>query len=174
MGTEDRWENIQVSEVLEGISAVLVAPLVLPLSAGMNQPLAKSMLKEAIAFSQRCQEAVAEARERFEDVVAEAQAELDEEAQAFPPRRVPQETSEVAGEILKAASELNAQVGRLTQGQLDLRLLVPLGLGTLALRQLLVRGLQLDELPWYVLAWYAFDSFTKLNNESRQPWESEL
>ena len=40
---------------------------------------------------------------------------------------------------------------------------MPLGLGTLALGQLITKGPQLDKIPWYNLAWYAFDSFNKLN-----------
>jgi hypothetical protein len=45
----------------------------------------------------------------------------------------------------------------------DLRFLFPLSLSLLALRQLLVKGWQLELIPWYVLAWYAFDSFIKLH-----------
>jgi hypothetical protein len=63
--------------------------------------------------------------------------------------------------MLDAVSELNAQVGWLTNGYVDLRLLMPLGLGTLALGQLITQGPQLDKIPWYNLAWYAFDSFVR-------------
>ena len=65
-------DEIEVSEIIEGLTAVMLAPVVLPLAAGINQPLAKKTVKEATAFSQRCKEAVAEAKERFEDVLAEA------------------------------------------------------------------------------------------------------
>jgi hypothetical protein len=37
---------------------------------------------------------------------------------------------------------------------------------TLDFRQLIIKGLQIDEIPWYSLAWYAFDSFVKLNDEA--------
>lgn len=179
MAFEFDGEDIKASEVSERITAVLLAPIVLPLSAGIDQPLVKTTIKEAIAFSQRCQEAVANTRERFEDVMAEAKAELDEEqtaSKAIRPLRRPhsQGTSAVAVEIINIMSELNTRFDWLTQGKTDLRLLMPLGLGALALRQILIKGLQIDELPWYALAWYAFDSFTKLNEtESRQHSERE-
>ena len=180
MTAEFDWDEIEVSEIIEGVTAVMLAPIVLPLAAGINQPTAKKTIKEAItklaegiAFSQRCKEAVAEARERFEDVLAEAQAELDKEqhsetdSEPLRPRRhrthVSEGTSQVAGEMLDAVSEFNERVDWLTNGYADLRLLMPLGLGTLALGQLITQGPQLDKIPWYNLAWYAFDSFNKLN-----------
>lgn len=176
------WQGLSSSELMEGIVAVLMAPMVLPIAAGMNQPMAKRTIKDAIAFSQRCKEAVARAGERFEDLLAEAQAELDEETQsevAEPPlqrteveypARNPLETSEIAGTLIDWVSEMNAQAHWLTNGYADLRLLMPLGFGALALRQLWEKGLELDEIPWYNMAWYAFDSFNKLNRpRSRYP-----
>ncbi|MGV2827982.1 DUF5132 domain-containing protein [Myxosarcina sp. GI1(2024)] len=172
MTAEFDWDEIEVSEIIEGVTAVMLAPIVLPLAAGINQPTAKKTIKDAIAFSQRCKEAVAEARERFEDVLAEAQAEVDEEqqlatdSQPLRPRqrsRVSQRTSVAAAETMDAVSELNEKVDWLTNGYVDLRFLLPLGLGTLALGQLLIQGPQLDKIRWYNLAWYAFDSFNKLN-----------
>ncbi len=176
MTAEFDWDEIEVSEIIEGLTAVMLAPVVLPLAVGINQPLAKKTVKEAIAFSQRCKEAVADAKERFEDVFAEARAELDQEQQLesdsepLRPRSSryhthdSEGTSEVAGEMLDAVSDLNSQVSWLTNGYVDLRLLMPLGLGTLALGQLITQGPQLDKIPWYNLAWYAFDSFNKLNH----------
>jgi hypothetical protein len=72
--------------------------------------------------------------------------------------------SEVAKDLINVMSDFNTDVAQLTNGVVDLRLLVPLGLSAIALRQLLVKGLQIDEIPWYTLAWYAFDSFVKLNS----------
>jgi hypothetical protein len=72
--------------------------------------------------------------------------------------------SEAAVEVTKAMVDLNQRVKRITNGAIDLRFLLPLSLGSLAVRQLLIRGLQLDLIPWYVLAWYAFDSFIKLHD----------
>jgi len=71
--------------------------------------------------------------------------------------------SEAATEVTTALAALNQRVKRATNGAADLRFLVPLGFGTLAVRQLLLKGIQLNIIPWYVLAWYAFDSFIKFH-----------
>jgi hypothetical protein len=172
MTAEFNWNEIEISEIIEGVTAIMVAPILLPMAAAMNQPLAKKTIKEAIAFSQRCQEAVADAKERIEDILAEAQAESEEEqvsvSDTQPPRprhhtSVPLENSEVADEMLEAVRELNTQLEWISKGYVDLRLLMPLGLGILALGQLITQGPRLEEIPWYNLAWYAFDSFNKLN-----------
>lgn len=170
------FEHIEVSEMIEGLTAVVLAPIVLPIAAGVSQPFAKTAIKEGIAFSQRCKEAVADARERLEDLMAEAQAELAQEQQAETPEEIAalrppqvsrthfsQGTSEAAGELIDMAAEMNAQIGWLTKGFVDLRLLLPLGLGSLALRQLIIQGLEIDKIPWYTLAWYALDTFVKFN-----------
>jgi hypothetical protein len=58
---------------------------------------------------------------------------------------------------------LNHWFGLATNGIVNLQLLVPFGLGALALRQLLRYGWQIEAAPWYVLAYAAFDSFIKLH-----------
>jgi Heavy metal associated domain 2 len=73
------------------------------------------------------------------------------------------ERSQAAANLTKAIGDLNQRVQKTTDGLVDLRFLFPWGLSLLAVRQLLVKGWQLDLIPWYVLAWYAFDSFVKLN-----------
>ena len=72
--------------------------------------------------------------------------------------------SEAAEDIKSAIINLNKRFEQATSGEVDLRFLFPLGLSILAMRQVVVKGLQLEIIPWYVLAWYAFDSFLKLNN----------
>jgi hypothetical protein len=69
----------------------------------------------------------------------------------------------IAEDLKNVISSFNEQVRQTTGGVVDLRLLVPAGLSALALRQILTRGLELDEIPWYTLVWYAFDTFLKLN-----------
>jgi hypothetical protein len=71
--------------------------------------------------------------------------------------------SDSAAEVAGAFVDLNKKVSQATDGFIDLRFIVPVGLGSLAIRQLLIKGLQLDIVPWYVLAWYSFDSFLKLH-----------
>lgn len=65
--------------------------------------------------------------------------------------------------ILDAVTDLDHRISRLTGGKLDLKLLVPAGLGLLALRQVTTNGLGLGQVPGYVLLWYTFDSFYKLH-----------
>jgi hypothetical protein len=72
-----------------------------------------------------------------------------------------------AGRVATGARALDDLVQQGTGG-LELRLLVPVGLGLLAARQALVAGHELRRAPWYVLGWYAFDSFLKLNGAPGQ------
>jgi hypothetical protein len=74
--------------------------------------------------------------------------------------------SAMATSVTDAVTDLNYRVGKATDGAIDLRLIVPLGFAALALRQLRVQGWNLELIPWYVLAWYAFDSFIKLHYTS--------
>ncbi|MBD2292005.1 hypothetical protein H6G06_00545 [Anabaena sphaerica FACHB-251] len=77
---------------------------------------------------------------------------------------ITQGKTEAATGISNAVIDLNQRVQRATDGTVDLRFLFPFGLSILAVRQLIIKGLQLEVIPWYVLAWYAFDSYLKLNN----------
>ncbi len=65
--------------------------------------------------------------------------------------------------LSEAISDLDTRLRLLTKNALDLKLLVPLGFGALAILQLLRRGLQIEGAPWYILAFFAFDSFIRLN-----------
>jgi hypothetical protein len=79
--------------------------------------------------------------------------------------------SEVAHGVASTVIGLNKRVRQSTDGMVDLRFLFPLGLGCLSIRKLMLQGLQLDIIPWYVLAWYSFDSFLKLHGSSLAPKE---
>lgn len=68
-----------------------------------------------------------------------------------------------ATSVLDAVTDLDHRISRLTGGKVDLKLLVPAGLGLLALRQIAQNGLGLGTVPGYVLLWYTFDSFYKLH-----------
>ena len=70
--------------------------------------------------------------------------------------------------ILDAVTDLDYRISRLTGGRLDLKLLVPAGLGLLALRQVMMNGLGLGTVPGYVLLWYTFDSFYKLHQRKSE------
>ncbi|MDZ8087297.1 MAG: hypothetical protein RMY16_17325 [Nostoc sp. DedQUE12b] len=81
--------------------------------------------------------------------------------------------TEAAAGVSSAVVDLNQRVKQSTDGAFDLRILFPLGLASLSLRQLLNKGLQLEVIPWYVLAWYAFDSFIKLHGTSHKQSSNE-
>ena len=70
-------------------------------------------------------------------------------------------------EVTKVTKNLNQRIRHTTKGLVDLSFLIPLSFGLLAWRQLMVKGWQLEIIPWYVLAWYAFDSFIKLHGMSQ-------
>ncbi|HIK45753.1 MAG TPA: hypothetical protein IGR64_12845 [Leptolyngbyaceae cyanobacterium M65_K2018_010] len=63
----------------------------------------------------------------------------------------------------------NQRINQWTEGTADLRFLVPMALAILALRRFMVNGNGLKSAPWYILAWYAFDSFMKLNPNPASP-----
>ncbi|QLE55640.1 HMA2 domain-containing protein [Nostoc sp. TCL26-01] len=71
--------------------------------------------------------------------------------------------TEAATTVSSAVVDLNKRVKQATDGVVDIRFLFPLGLSILAVRQLIIKGLQFEIIPWYVLAWYSFDSFIKLH-----------
>ncbi len=81
--------------------------------------------------------------------------------------------SEAAEDVKNTMSHLNKRFEQATSGEVDLRFLFPLGLSILAVRQIIFKGLQLEIIPWYVLAWYAFDSFMKLNSNSQLQLNTE-
>lgn len=71
--------------------------------------------------------------------------------------------SGTAADLSNALTDLNERVAKATDGVVDLRILMPAGLGALAIHQLIRNGWQFETVPWYVLAWYSFDSFIKLH-----------
>lgn len=156
---------------LTPLLALASAPVVWPLNFALQQPAVRDAVKAGLMVSARCQESTAELAEQFEDLMAEARAEMvapwqEDDGQVY--RNEGSGTSRVAEDICAIATDLNHLTLSLTQGWIDLPTLAAFGLGGLALRQLVTRGGQLDALPWYVLAWYGFDSFVKLHG-SGQP-----
>lgn len=184
MSADFDLQSFEMSEVFEGVAAMLLAPIVLPLASAVNQPLVKNVLKEGIALSERCQEAVADAQERLEDAFAEAKAAVEADYSGtsdstfvqrpdWMPKERPsyqrvtgqftEESAQATVQLEYLMSDLNDQVRWLTNDLFDLRILASAALGAYAFRQILTRGFSLDELPWYVLAWYALDTFVKFS-----------
>ncbi|MBW2442842.1 MAG: DUF5132 domain-containing protein [Deltaproteobacteria bacterium] len=59
-----------------GAGAVFLAPVVLPMVAGVLRPVAKAAIKGGILAFENAKVAVAETKETFEDIAAEARAEV--------------------------------------------------------------------------------------------------
>ena len=84
-GPEDFFKLNVLAGIAVGVGAVVLAPVVLPVVAALARPLAKSTMKAGVIMFEKGREAAAEMAEVFEDLVAEARAELDmsgEEASA--------------------------------------------------------------------------------------------
>ena len=92
--------------------------------------------------------------------------QMEEEAEIGLPE-VGQSTTSTS--IIAALSDLDRRLSLLTGRRVDLKLLFPLGMGALGLRQAFTRGLGLSQIPAYILLWYAFDSFFKLHVQPARP-----
>lgn len=62
-----------------GIVGVVLVPIFLPVVAGVGKPVAKAVVKRGIMLYEKSKEAIAEASETWEDIIAEARAEVGEE-----------------------------------------------------------------------------------------------
>jgi hypothetical protein len=71
--------------------------------------------------------------------------------------------SETARSIKSTFHGVDVRLGEITRGRWDLRTVVPFALGALAIRAFIAEPAALGAAPWFTLAWYAFDSFWKLN-----------
>jgi hypothetical protein len=73
---------------------------------------------------------------------------------------------EPGARVGRAVVAANGLVGRRAGGN-DLRTLVPLGFGLLALRQFVRDDQRLSDAPWYLLAWYASETFQKFHKPAK-------
>ncbi|MBD2448786.1 DUF5132 domain-containing protein [Nostoc sp. FACHB-152] len=74
----DLVEDAGAPGIIAGIGAVLLAPVLIPVVAGIGKPIAKSIIKGGIVAYEKSKGAFAELGETWEDIVAEAKAELAE------------------------------------------------------------------------------------------------
>ncbi|MCC5636492.1 DUF5132 domain-containing protein [Nostoc sp. CHAB 5844] len=172
------WEKVNLPKIVDGLSAIIFSPMIVPVAEVIKQPLVKTAIKEGITLSQRYQETVADTVEAFEHIGAAITGNRTQQTtDQFNYRNgstsetyLTDGKSAVAQDLLNIMSDFNADVYKMTNGATDLRLIVPLGLGLFALSQLIKQGFKFDDIPWYILAWFAFDSFIKLNvtDESQQ------
>jgi hypothetical protein len=79
-----------------------------------------------------------------------------------------------AGSLANAVSHLDRQLSSATNGLLNLKLLVPVGFSALAVLQLARRGFEIGGAPWYLLAYFAFESFVRLNSPGEECPPAEL
>lgn len=162
-------QDNQPGNYFEEIATLLWAPVGIAAAESMEQPSVQALLKGIIVLQERGKESFAQIEEVIEDLRAEVEAELahgqatgsQRETVAIPRR---EEDSELAQTIMQGMTDVDTRIRELTNGTVDARSLTSLFLGGFALRQLLVKGPQLDDLPWYVLAWYALDSFVKFHD----------
>jgi hypothetical protein len=77
----DLMENAGKPGLIAGIGAVLLAPVIIPIVAGISKPIAKSIIKGGMVAYEKSKGAFAELGETWEDMVAEARAELAEDQQ---------------------------------------------------------------------------------------------
>jgi hypothetical protein len=70
--------------VLVGAGAVLLAPIVIPVIAGIAKPVVKAVIKGSLITYHKVKESTAEALESIEDLAAEAKAELADTVEEAP------------------------------------------------------------------------------------------
>ncbi|MFK0730248.1 MAG: DUF5132 domain-containing protein [Gloeotrichia echinulata GP01] len=75
----DFVEDAGVPGIIAGIGAVLLAPVILPVVAGISKPVAKSLIKGGIVAYEKSKGTFAELGETLEDIIAEVRAELAED-----------------------------------------------------------------------------------------------
>ena len=107
-----------------------------------------------------------------DDILAQAGLVSEGLLDAVPPRlrgEAGAEASKLAQGVSNWLSDMDGRLSRATDGWLDLKMAVPLGLlGTAAWRTL-AEGLVWAELPPYVLLYYTFDAFMKLHYMGPHP-----
>lgn len=72
--------NVQTLAI--GVGIAVVAPVVLSMANGTLRPLARSLVKTGLQLGGQVKAATAEARESFDDMVAEVQDEINHEHQS--------------------------------------------------------------------------------------------
>lgn len=156
--------------IIEGLTAIVFSPMILPIASAVKEPIVQNTIKDSILLSEKVKDAVVEMGETVEKLTADARKEKPEIFKSSTQFTSYQNyftngKSESAKDLINFMSDINADVARMTNNMADLRVILPLGIGLLSLQQLLKKGLQLEEIPWYILAWYAFDIFSRLNFE---------
>jgi len=77
MAVFEGWKGNILGGLAIGIGASLLAPLVVPILAGVVKPLSKALIKGGYLLYEKGRETLAEVQEVVEDLVAEAKAEIE-------------------------------------------------------------------------------------------------
>ncbi|BAZ08430.1 hypothetical protein NIES4071_02350 [Calothrix sp. NIES-4071] len=77
--------------------------------------------------------------------------------------------SEKSLDLPDAVADLNLRLREATNGIIDLRFVLPLALAWLGVFQYMTYGLQFELIPWYVLFYFAIDTFIRLNFSQQAP-----
>ncbi|OUL25018.1 DUF5132 domain-containing protein [Nostoc sp. 106C] len=88
-------EDAGAPGVIAGIGAVLLAPVLLPMVAGIGKPIAKSLIKGSMVAYEKSRGALAELGESWEDMIAEVKAELAESNESYAIEATPETKNEV-------------------------------------------------------------------------------
>lgn len=75
---QDFFKNSSVQAIAIGLGAAILAPVLLPALAAVAKPVARAAIKAGILAYEKGKETAAELGEVFEDLVAEAKAELEQ------------------------------------------------------------------------------------------------
>jgi hypothetical protein len=165
--------EINFPEIVDNLTAIIFSPMIIHLAALVRQPLVQNTIKESIAVSEKVQASAIDVIQAWERTLGESNIDLiKQQREKF--RLIAAQSyqdylndgkSEIVKDLLNVLSDINKDVGTMTNGIVDLRLIAPLGLGILTIRQLMKQGWLLDDIPWYILAWFTFDVFIKLNTQ---------
>jgi hypothetical protein len=154
-------QTVNLPEMVDSVTTIICSPLIIPVAEVVKQPVVRTTISEGMLLSQRLQAVVTAAMQEWENQAA-VQSHL---RQDFQLRRDRDGKPSMAEDFINVMSDFNTDVDRLTDGVMDLRSLLTLTLALFALGQLVKQGPQLDTIPWYLLAWFAFDSFVKLHEQ---------
>ena len=80
---QELFKNDVARGVALGVSAALVAAAAIPIIVTATRPLARAALKSGLLVYEKGREALAEAEEQFEDLVAEVRAEMAAQREDF-------------------------------------------------------------------------------------------
>jgi len=77
-GIEDLLKNKTTLMIVAGVGIAVLAPVLVPIIAGAARPLARAAIKTGIIMFEKGREAAAEVGEVFDDLVAEARADMQQ------------------------------------------------------------------------------------------------